>query len=196
MAEAKRISALKRHWVGVVPARAKVEGFLLAEVPFLGKLLLQGDPRDKPFSDPVGLALGFPLPRMANTSVKKDVLCLWLSPSSWLMVTEEGRETALLATLAEKTKGQNAAVSDVSDLYTALHLEGAHVRDVLAKGMSIDLHPSAFPPRKAARTLLAGSPVILYHAEDATRFEIYVDSSEADYVWNWLLTAAREHLRD
>ncbi len=46
-------------------------------------------------------------------------------------------------------------MSDQSDARLVLHLSGPRVRDVLAKGVPIDLHPKVFKPGDVATTLIA-----------------------------------------
>ena len=50
--------------------------------------------------------------------------------------------------------GPFAAVADQSDARLVLRLSGPRVRDVLAKGVPVDLHPQAFKPGDVANTLV------------------------------------------
>ena len=192
MPDPKRISPLRQHWIGVVPARIRSDSVSIEEMPFLGRVLLQTDGRDRAALDAIGQELGFPLPRMPNTSVRKDALCLWLSPSSWMFVTGENEKTALLDSLKRGTKDLDASVTDISDSRTTIRLGGAKIREVLAKGCFLDLRAKAFEPRMLARTLIADVPVILFHEESSAYFDIHVSGFDADYLWTWLIEAARE----
>jgi sarcosine oxidase subunit gamma len=192
MAEIRHASPLRQHWIGVVPARVRSDAVSVEEMPFLGRVLLQGDGRDRTVIDAVGKALGFPLPRMPNTSAHKDSLCLWLSPSSWLFVTEDaGRET-LVEQLMAAIKDLDAAITDLSDSRTTLRLGGPRLRDVLAKGCALDLGAKAFEPRTVVRTLVADVPVILYHEETGAYIDAHVGAFDADYLWTWLIEAGRD----
>ena len=66
-------------------------------------------------------------------------------------------------------------------------------RDVLAKGCSLDLHPSVFGPGAAAQTTLGLAAVVLIPLDDnGTDYRILVRSSFAGYLADWLLDAAEE----
>ena len=112
---------------------------------------------------------GFPV---EPNTVAGDVL--WLGPDEWLVVN--GRE---------EDYPDAAAAVDVSAERVCLELAGADVEDVLARGCSLDLHPSVFPPGRCAQTLLAKAPVILHRTGGET-FRIFVRPSLAPYLRSWL----------
>lgn len=192
MAETRRASPLRQHWIGVVPARVRSDSVSIEEIPFLARMLLQADTRDRSVIDMIGRSLGFPLPRMANTSARKGPLCLWMSPSSWMFVADEAGQDALRESLTAAVADLDAVVTDFSDCCTTLRLGGPRLGDVLAKGCPLDLGPKAFPPRAVIRTLIAEVPVILYHDDSGTFFDLHVEASDADYLWTWLIEAARD----
>jgi sarcosine oxidase subunit gamma len=80
---------------------------------------------------------------------------------------------------------------DVSAQRTTLLLGGSRVRDVLAHGCSLDLHPSRFPAGACAQTMLAHAPVILL-ALPAGEFWVLVRASFAAYLADWLFDATLE----
>ena len=76
---------------------------------------------------------------------------------------------------------------------TTLRLRGAHARDVLAKGCSIDLHPRVFGPGAAVQTMLGQAAVVLMPLSDnGSDYRILVRSSFARYLAEWLIDAAGE----
>ena len=83
------------------------------------------------------------------------------------------------------------AVTDVSAQRIALRLTGGHVRDVLAKGCAIDLHPRVFGRGRSAVTTLGQAGVVLLSLGDDD-FLVLVRSSFAGYLADWLLDAALE----
>jgi sarcosine oxidase subunit gamma len=83
-------------------------------------------------------------------------------------------------------------VTDVSSGQTVIAIDGEYARDLLAKGCTLDLHPRVFGPGACAQTLLAKAPVLICQRRDATRFELIVRRSFADYLWRWLEEAAKE----
>jgi sarcosine oxidase subunit gamma len=87
----------------------------------------------------------------------------------------------------------HVAITDVSGGQTVLHLRGRHVRDVLAKGCPIDLHPRAFRIGQCAQSHLGKAPILVGQIEEQPYFELIVRRSFADYVWTWLESAAEEY---
>ena len=102
---------------------------------------------------------------------------LWLGPDEWLVLG--GRE--------DDFPDADAAV-DVSANRVVLELSGADAADVLARGCSLDLHPSVLGPGRCAQTLLARAQVILVR-DDVDRFRILVRPSFAGYLHAWLRDA-------
>ena len=76
---------------------------------------------------------------------------------------------------------------------TTLRLRGAHARDVLAKGCSVDLHPRVFASGAAVQTMLGQAAVVLMSlGGDGTDYRILVRSSFARYLAEWLFDGAQE----
>ena len=72
-----------------------------------------------------------------------------------------------------------------------LEIRGVKAHDLLAHGVPIDLDPPAFGPGRCAQTLLAKAQVIIERRDEAPAFQLYIRSSFASYVADWLLDAAR-----
>jgi methylglutamate dehydrogenase subunit D len=91
-----------------------------------------------------------------------------------------------------------AAVNDQSDARAALRLSGPNVREMLAKGCMIDLHPTAFPSGAAAMTSIAHISVHLWRADaqgdggDAI-IDMLVGRSMAASLWSWVNASAAEY---
>jgi methylglutamate dehydrogenase subunit D len=92
--------------------------------------------------------------------------------------------------LATKLAGK-AIVTSLSSSRTCISIEGRAARDVLRKGIPIDLHESVFTPGKFAMTGVHHTPVLL-HCAAAQRFELYAMRTFALNVWEWLEDAALE----
>ena len=67
------------------------------------------------------------------------------------------------------------------------------MRDLLAKGCPVDLHPSVFDVGQCAQSHLAKAPILLRQVDREPTFEIIVRRSFADYFWTWLEDAAAEY---
>jgi sarcosine oxidase subunit gamma len=112
----------------------------------------------------------------------------------WLAIGE-GAGAGLAADLAARLEGP-AAVVDQSDGYGLLRLKGLALRNVLAKGVGVDLHPAAFAVGAAAATVVAHIGVTLWRREDAADgapvFEVALFRSMAGSFWHWLSSSAGE----
>lgn len=116
---------------------------------------------------------------------------IWAGPDQWLLrAAARDGFAGLLDELAA-----HAAVSDQSDARAALRLAGPRVRDVLAKGVMLDLHPAAFAVGDAALTNVAYVGVHLWRLEDTSEgpaFEMMVSRSMAGSFWSWFVASASE----
>jgi sarcosine oxidase subunit gamma len=88
--------------------------------------------------------------------------------------------------------GGNVVITPLSHSRTRIFVEGLPARDVLAKGIPLDLHRQAFGPRMFAMTGLHHTPVLL-HCVSENRFELYVLRTFALSIWEWLSDAALEY---
>jgi len=173
-------------------AEVERRGAVAAEIPFLTKVNIRLKPGG-PGAAAVAEVLGAALPIQPNTiAVGSARRLLWLGPDEWLVVappTERpGLELALLAALG----AEPGAIVDVSGERAVLELSGPHARDVLMKGCSIDLHPTAFSVGQCAQTGLARAQVVLMPVGEAA-YWIFVRSSFAGYLTAWLQDAMAEY---
>jgi sarcosine oxidase subunit gamma len=113
-----------------------------------------------------------------------------LSPDRWLVVAAGEDDESLVDRLRDRL-GDVAAVTDQGHGRIIIRIEGAASRDLLAKGCSIDLHPSHARPGDCWQTEIAHVPVLL-HQVDAAQFDAYVARSYGQSFWEWLLDAAGE----
>ena len=82
-------------------------------------------------------------------------------------------------------------VTPLSSARTRIYLDGPNARDILAKGIAIDLAPGHFAIDQFALTGLDHTPVLLFRAAE-DRYEIWVMRTFARTVWDWLTDAALE----
>ena len=163
--------------------------FAMGERPFLGKLLLIGS--DAPFQSAVSEILGFDLPLRPNGSVSEgDLTALWLSPSEWMVLTPESKEESLAEALRRNLAEFHAAVVDVSDRWTVITVAGPAAIPTLSKGTAVDLTPPAFGLGNCCQTRLFSTAVIIHQVTDAPTFDVFVDSTFAEYLWLWFETAS------
>jgi sarcosine oxidase subunit gamma len=165
----------------------------MLERPFKAKVGLRGGEDVIRAVEPV---LGFALPRkVGETGSGSGAHAFWIGPDDWIIVYEPGREAQIVQALREACRGLHHAVIDLSERMTTICLEGQKLRDVLAAGCPLDLHPRAFRPGMVLQSHLGKANVILHYvAGNAERpfIDLYTNRSFADYVWKYLENAARE----
>ena len=170
--------------------------------PFVAMAGLRVDPAG-PAAAAVAEYLGVALPTAPSTYVESETAtAIWLGPgrvADHQPVPHPGGagDRAAGGDLVEgevDDAGFTGSVVDVSAQRTTLRLRGEHVRDLLAGGCALDLHPRVFGRGAAAQTLLGQAGVVLMALDDTgTHYQIVVRSSFAGYVTSWLLDAATEY---
>ncbi|HWV42924.1 sarcosine oxidase subunit gamma [Pseudorhodoplanes sp.] len=124
-------------------------------------------------------------PRVVSGSMLDLV---WAGPAQWLAASIRPVMPAELT--AEL--GQLAAVTDQTDARAVLKLHGPRVRDVLAKGCPVDLHPRAFRRGDTALTTIGGIGTQIWWADVDEAFHLAVPRSMAGSFWSWLVPSAQE----
>jgi len=112
-------------------------------------------------------------------------------PGQWLAVSERLANEALARDLAQRLKGL-ASISDQHGGRTVLRLSGPRARDVLAKGLPIDLHPRVFGPGSAATSTIALMGVQLWQVDDTPAYDLAIFRSVSASFWRWLTASAAE----
>ncbi len=139
----------------------------------------------------VQAAYGVALPGSSRLVAGPDAGFIGTGPGQWLAVSERFAHGALAVDLAARLTGL-ASISDQSDGRAVIRISGPRARDVLAKGLPIDLHPSVFGPGAAATSTIALMGVTLWQADDAPTYDVAVFRSLAGSFWTWLTDSAAE----
>ena len=116
---------------------------------------------------------------------------LWCGPDEWLLVVDQdgpaGRADALRTALGNAS----AAVTSVGAGWALLELTGERVREILARGVPLDLHPSGFGPGQCVQTRLAHATIMLWQMDDTPTFRLMIRRSMATYLRDWLVAIQR-----
>jgi sarcosine oxidase, subunit gamma len=177
-----------------IPEPATDTGLWLSECPPMGHINLRGDPADLDFAELVRRGTNILLPEVPNTSLSSTgVSALWLGPHEWLIVTSGGLESAVQSSLRETLANRNHAVTDITSGNAVISLSGTRVRDVVAKGCSIDLYERFLGPASCAQTHIAKASVLIWRSDDSSRLNLIVRRSFAEYLALWLQDAGREY---
>ena len=136
-------------------------------------------------------AYGLDLPASSRVAQGAAVRFIGYGPGQWLAVSEALANEALASELAAKLQGL-ASVSDQSGGRTVLRVSGNRARDVLAKGLPIDLDPRPFPLGSAATSAISHIGVQLWQADDTRSYDIAIFRSLSESFWRWLTASAAE----
>ncbi len=154
---------------------------------------LRGNPDDPAFRAGVARALGAELPVAAcSTQLGQDQKIIWAGPDDWFVMSKRRKAAELEAALRAELAGQHIAVTDVSSNYTLLHLSGPRVRELLAQGCPLDLHPRMFKTGQSAGSVFFKASVWLWQTDDAPVYEMLVRNSFRGYVWLMLEQCSEE----
>ena len=142
-----------------------------------------------PLVSAVETAYGVALPKGPRRITRGSVTFAGTGPDQWI-ASAEGAEAANFAARVRARIGLFAAVADQTDARLVLRLSGPKVRDVLAKGVPLDLHPKVFKPGDVATTQVAYIGVQLDRIDET--FLITAPRSMAGSFWSWLSASAAE----
>lgn len=165
-------------------------GVVMSELTHQGKLNIRCDKNlHKTLTKLVGIETHLENNRFSATASR---YAIWLSPDEILILTQAGEEIGLATQITAAAKGAHMAVNDITDAMTSLHLTGASVRQMLAKGCAIDLHKDHFKAGDCAQTTLSHAGVTLLALGDDEMI-LLCRTSFTDYVVAYLCDAALEY---
>jgi heterotetrameric sarcosine oxidase gamma subunit len=136
-------------------------------------------------------AYGVALPAGARLAAGPRAGFIGTGPGQWFVVSESLRNGALARDLAENFRGL-ASISDQSDGRAVVRISGPKARDLLAKGLPIDLDPRVFKPGDAATSLISYIGVQLWQVDETPTYDIAVFRGFAESFWGWLTASAAE----
>ncbi len=120
--------------IGGVAAHEETPGVLTSVMPYRGQ--------EAALADSLKSAHGIELPAPGRTTEGNGVQAVWF-----------GRGQVMLAGPApDAALSRHAALSDQSDAWAVVRLDGPGAEDVLARLVPVDLRISAFPPGHTARS--------------------------------------------
>jgi heterotetrameric sarcosine oxidase gamma subunit len=183
----ERVPAMHRH--AVRDGRAGVT-LALRSGPALATVSVRKNQLDALVSrvrDVVGLELS----QVRKCAIAGPIAFVWAGPGHWL-ARADGEDGAALEQRLRATFGNLASVCDQSDGRTVIRVGGERARDVLAKGVPIDLHPRAFRVGDAAVTSVAHISVQFWQVDETPTYEFIVSRSFAVGFWEWLTDSAAE----
>lgn len=164
-------------------------GLVLREAVDLTVIQVQAFSGGEGLGDAIASRLGFGGPPVAGQMLGDDGLSIrQVTSRLWLVVGLGACPTGAAA--LEAALGARASVVDLSHGRTLLRLQGPAVLDVLAQGISLDLHAQAFAPGAFAYTRCAHLQVMLSRSGSTPCWDLLVHRSFAAALWEWLIAAA------
>lgn len=130
-------------------------------------------------------ALGLDLPPPNRRTGAGPYAALWGGPGQWLLTAQPHAAGGFPARVIALAQGL-ALAADQSDGRGVLEVSGPRARDILARGIAVDLHPRAFGPGSVALTMAAHVDVTLWQVDDAPTYGIAVARGFAGSLWQWL----------
>ena len=148
------------------------------------KLNLRGKNRD--FFTKAGKILSIMLPTEPNTSASiKNISALWLSPDEWMVYGKDVSKNLELSLDSEISKLNLGSVTDVSDQWVLINMNGENVFEVLSKGSPFDFNKFKINKNVVVQTLLNHMDVILHH-NDTNNVNLFVRKSFSEHLWLWI----------
>ena len=148
------------------------------------KLNLRGKNRD--FFTKAGKILSIMLPTESNTSATiKNISALWLSPDEWMIYGKDIDKNLMLSLDSEISKLNLGSVTDVSDQWVLINMNGKNVFEILSKGSPFDFNKFKTPKNVVVQTLLNHVDVILHH-NDTNNVDLFVRKSFSEHLWLWI----------
>ena len=165
----------------------------IQELPFINKINLRLDPRNKNYMSLCSKILGIILPIKPNTySKNENVKSLWLGPDEWLILNESKND--LFSKLTTELKDEDTSVTDVSENRTVIRLTGEKIFILLSKFLTLDLDNNLFNQSCCAQTLFVKVPSLLIrnsNENEIPEIDIFINRSHANYIYNLLVDGTK-----
>ena len=169
-------------------------GLSIKEISPIMKLNLRGKNRD--FLSTIGKNINMILPLEANTSSSSDkYISMWLSPDEWMVVSnntvdKENNNYEIEKLLFNKISKTNlGAITDVSDQFVLINLNGENVFNLLSTGCPFNFNDFKTKKGAVAQTLLAQIDIIIHHRE-LNNVNLFVRRSFSEHLISWIDDAA------
>ena len=135
---------------------------------------------------------GIELPQTPRYERSGPVSFIWASPNQWLAMADNN-ESQVFEQRLRSLLTDTASIMDQSDGRTVIRISGPRARDALAKGVLIDLHPSAFRSGDTAISTAAYINVHFWQIDDVPTYEFAIFRSFAVAFCEWLSESSAEY---
>jgi sarcosine oxidase subunit gamma len=139
----------------------------------------------------ISAAFGLALPEGSFVVTKNGVSFAGIGIGKWLTAAEGPAAVGYVSRLASHLVAL-ASIADQSDGRVVLRLSGERVREVLAKGIPLDLHPRNFKTGDIASTMVSQMGVQILQLNDQPTFQLIAFRSFAGSLLSWLTKSASQ----
>lgn len=165
----------------------------IEEIAGVGMIALRADFTGAQARAALRQALGAPPPGPLARAASGERALVWMAPDEFLLLLPRAQVAAALAHVSEGLAGLHHLALDVSDARALFRLTGDAAREVVAKGMPVDLSRRAFGPGAARRSHLGAVAAAVWQvAQGPDVLELACARSVAGYAFDFLTTAAAE----
>ncbi len=168
---------------------------IIKEIVPIMKLNIRGKKTE--FFTNVSKILNMILPTEANTSSTNDKhTSIWLSPDEWMIHSNDPVENndnsyeleeSLYSNISKNNLG---SVSDVTDQFAMINLEGKKIFELLNSGSPFNFNEFKEKKGLTTQTILNHIDVII-HNKNINNVNLFVRRSFAEHLWSWMNDSAR-----
>lgn len=156
-----------------------------------GMITLRGDLTSEALAKAVKSATGVAMPQMGAINSGTKGAAAWMSPDELLLLVDHANADATVAKLDKALAKNHILAVNVSDARAMFSLEGAGIRDVLAKSSPANLSADAFKTGEMRRTRLGQLPVAFWLSTEKAAYVVCF-RSVGEHVFNGLKAAAQK----
>lgn len=167
-------------------------GISIEEIPFINKLNLRGNSKDKDFLSKTGTILETLIPLDPNTKVSNTKFqVIWLSPNEWIInFFNNDIFIKIHNQLNDQLNPEKTSVTDISENKTLIRVVGNKSVELLRKFMILDIDKALNDNSRVAQTIFVKIPVLIIRNhlnEEKQSFDIHVNRSHTNYLRALLL---------
>lgn len=174
-------------------------GISIEEIPFINKLNLRGNSKDKDFLSKTGTILETLIPLDPNTKVSNTKFqVIWLSPNEWIInFFNNDIFIKIHNQLNDQLNPKKTSVTDISENKTVIRVVGNKSVELLRKFMILDIDKALNDNSRVAQTIFVKIPVLIIRNhlnEEKQSFDIHVNRSHTNYLRALLLDGCNQFI--
>jgi sarcosine oxidase subunit gamma len=133
--------------------------------------------------------LGLDLPEGPKAVFSGEVTGIGIGPGRWLLLAE-GAAAAGFSERAAAALSGHGLVSEQSSARGLISIKGPEIREMLTRGVTLDLDARVFGPGDAAATAIAHVDATLWQSGPGPVYRLLVPRGFAGSFWHWLDASA------